>query len=132
VDLSIDYQSLRLRAELAGKIKRYEPGKREPFWGIPGMYAADTVELDAYLLAAYRLPWWGLEPYGYLEVYHWPTILGDGMIVPSVGLNVHFGAGTQLKLQVAHVSWVDFDDLSNDEFSVNDMTTYDVRLVETF
>ncbi len=99
IDVSLDVGALRLRAEMAHRQVRYEPGKRPLMWNWPGHFAPNNVETSGYVLAAYRLPWLGLEPYVYFEPYRWPTPLGEGMIVTSAGLNVYFSSVAQLKLQ---------------------------------
>jgi hypothetical protein len=42
--------------------------KRPEF--ISGYDSPDAYQWDTYLFAPYRLPWWGLEPYGYFEFIH--------------------------------------------------------------
>jgi hypothetical protein len=104
-DASLDWGPLRLRSE--GVLRRitYEEGKRPDRGG--GMYAPDRYAWDTYALAAYRLPWLGLEPYLWFEVMHEPNSFGDTVYVPSAGLNIHFSPAVLLKSQFAHVMFAD-------------------------
>jgi hypothetical protein len=111
LDASLDIGALRVRSELTVRHLDYEERKREPAW-FPGVYQANRVERDAYAVAAYRVPGTRFEPYGYGEVYRWPTILGDAQVTGSGGLNTYFTPSTQLKFQYAYTRWVDLDDLS--------------------
>lgn len=114
VDASIDLGPLRLRAEGALRHVTYEEGKRSTLYGIPGLYLSDRNELDAYVLAAYQLPWLGLEPYLNVEVQRTPTPLGEGQLVPSAGFNLRFTAATTLKVQVSHAFfWGDWAESAN-------------------
>ena len=101
VDLSLDWQRLRLRSEFTARHVNYEPYKRALVWGEPGLYDPDHTDWDYYVLGAYRLPWWGLEPYAYFEIYDFRTPVSDGFLTSSVGLNIHFTAAAQLKFQFA-------------------------------
>jgi hypothetical protein len=107
LDAALDAGDLRLRAELAVRRLVYEDGKREEYY-TPGVFWGDRVELDGYVLAAYRVG--RFEPYAYFEVYRWPTAAREGFVIPSVGLNYHFTPSTQLKLQYLDTLSVDFSD----------------------
>jgi hypothetical protein len=109
-DASVDLGAFRLRSELTLRRLDYEEGKREPSW-TPGVFQADRLEWDVYGLVAYRVPQTRFEPYGYAEVYHWPTIIGDGLVTLSAGLNTYFTPAIQLKLQYSQERWLDFDEL---------------------
>lgn len=100
-DASLDVGPLRLRSEGVVRRLTYEEGKRPDRGG--GLYAPDRYAWDAYALAAYRLPWLGLEPYAWFEVMHEPNSFGDTVYVPSAGLNIHFSPAVLLKSQFAHV-----------------------------
>ena len=54
-DVSVDAGPLRLRTEGLARRIDYEPGKRG---GSP-----DSWYTNGYVLAAYQLPWAGIEPY---------------------------------------------------------------------
>jgi hypothetical protein len=99
-DVSLDIGRLRLRSEFSRGQYVYEPGKRSPdYFSVNGGQLSDSVQLDWYALAAYRLPWFNLEPYVYFEYFRWPTGLGQGFMAPSAGLNVYFTAAAQLRIQ---------------------------------
>jgi hypothetical protein len=100
LDLSLDIGRLRLRSELSRGQYVYETGKRPVDYTSPAFgKLADSVQLDWYGLAAYRLPWLNLEPFLYFEVFRWPTGLGQGYVTPSAGLNVYFTPAAQLRIQ---------------------------------
>ena len=129
-DVSLDVSALRLRAEFLTRQTRYEEGKRPPLtFGRPDAYKPDNNEYDSYLLAAYRLPWLGLEPFLYGEYDHFVSIIGDDQVVASVGLNIHFTPFAQLKTQVARVY---FFDLDAGDYSNNNMTLLFSRLAIAF
>ena len=131
-DASLDLGSLRLRSE--GTMRRvvYDGDEREPVDGSSGtLFWADRVELDAYVLAAYQLPH-GFEPFLYFEYQHWPTELGNDLIIPSVGLNIHFTASTQLKMQAAYTRYFDLGGGATSDHSVNDTLFVASRLVMAF
>ncbi len=107
-DVSLDVGRLRLRGEVAFRQVIYIDGRRDLQWAQPGIYVPNHNEWDGYLLAAYQLPWLGLEPYLYAELYHYPSPLGDGQINLSAGLNIHFNAVAQLKVQF--MDFRSFDD----------------------
>ncbi len=133
-DLSLDVGALRLRSELVYKIYRGETGKREPAFDRPYLAIPDHDETAFYVLGAYRLPWWGLEPFLYFEVYRFPTPLSDGQLMPSVGLNIHFTTTVQLKTQYQYFRFVNFDDLFSDEAALRNQDTHILacRLVIAF
>lgn len=111
LDASIDAGALRLRSELV--VRDYTVVETPPPDPLLGP-AKSHRSYNAYLLAAYQLPWAGLEPYAYLEAMHFPTQVGDEILFPSVGLNVHFTTAVQLKLQymfaaIGDLETFDFD-----------------------
>jgi hypothetical protein len=110
LDASVDLGRLRLRSELTFRRLEYDEGKREESW-LPNVYQANRLEWDVYGLAAYRVPGTPFEPYGYVEAYHWPTLLGDGQVAFSAGLNTYITPSIQLKLQYSYEQWVTLDDL---------------------
>lgn len=99
-DLTLDWEGLRVRTEVAMQYRKYDDGAREPTV-IPGTFMPDRYYWNAYTIIGYRLPFWGLEPYLYGEVLHVPSLVGDTIVIPSVGFNIHFTARAQLKTQVA-------------------------------
>ncbi len=104
-DASIDLGALRLRSELVTRRIRYEPGEHEETSPGSGVFVPDALQMDAYVLAAYRIPGTRFEPYGYVELNHLPTTYGDLQIIDSIGLNTYFTPAIQLKLQYSHATW---------------------------
>jgi hypothetical protein len=129
-DAALDIDALRLRSELILRRVEYEQGKRSLI--APGYENPDAYYWDAYLLAAYRLPFWGLEPFGFFEFIHLPSQLGDTGLIPSGGLNVHFNPMVQLKTQVAHIRFYDYVTESERQPSRNNATPYTSRWVIAF
>ncbi len=124
-DISVDAGPFRLRTE--GLVRRvdFEPGKREG--RTPNHYFS-----NGYVIMAYQLPWAGLEPYVYVEGMHWPSIIGDTAVIPSVGLNVHFNPAVQLKTQYGRAYFFDTSQKENRNPSDNDVQNVSARLVVSF
>jgi hypothetical protein len=95
-DVSVDLGGLRLRSELVARRVVYEPGKRPLFAGVP---EANSTKWGGYFMAAYTLPWYGLEPLLSAELVRYPSIVAEGFIFASAGLNVHFSDSTTLRTQ---------------------------------
>ena len=130
-DFAVDVDALRIRSEAIMRAVRYEDGKRLPITiGPPGSLKPDNNEYDAYLLAAYRLPVWGLEPFAYGEFDHFVSPLGDDQLVIAGGLNIHFTEFAQLKTEVARVLFFDMN--AEGSFSENNMTLLFSRLAVAF
>jgi hypothetical protein len=126
-DASLDINSFRFRTELAVERIDYDKGKLDPEFGIPGMYWPNRMMWGWYTIAANQLPWLGLEPYLSCELYRFPTVLSDAIVVPGVGLNVHFNTEVQLKTQFTRVHFFDFDGAH--DRSYQDMSMLATRLV---
>jgi hypothetical protein len=128
-DVSLDVGNFRLRTE--GVIERveYRNGHREAVLGIVGTQWPDHTLWAYYLLGAYQLPWWGLEPYVSGEVFRFPTQISEGAVIPGIGLNVHFTTEVQLKTQFARAHFLDFDGKSH---GVEDTSMLASRLVLAF
>lgn len=125
-DAALDAGPLRLRTE--GMVKR-----RYKVEGRPRLYnQPDAYYWDGYVLAAYALPWAGLEPYAYFEAMHSPSDLGDTVLIPSAGVNVHFSPAAQLKTQYGHASFHDFSVKENRKPSDNNVHNVSARLVVSF
>jgi hypothetical protein len=122
-DASVDAGPFRLRTE--GFVRRieYERGKRGQ--------NPDSYYGNAYVLAAYQLPWAGLEPYLYVEGIRFTSALGDVALLPSLGLNVHFNPAVQLKLQYAEARFFDVTTKGRTP-SDNDVRNVAARLVVSF
>lgn len=102
-DVSADIGPLRIRTE--GLVARtdFQHGRRPYVWGPEqGFLFADTTRWGGYGLVAYELPWFGLEPYVYVEALRDPTPVYETIRVYSGGLNIHFNAAAQLKTQYAY------------------------------
>jgi hypothetical protein len=137
-DVSADAGPVRFRSEFVLNERRYDEGKRP--LTTSGAFAASRRTWSAYGLLAYQLPWYGLEPYLYFE-YNRDLTLGSAeprtgdfaqvVTMSSVGLNIHFTAATQLKIQYAHDVFSDADELGRD-FSGTDIDFFSTRLVVSF
>ena len=107
-DVSMDIASLRIRSEFTLRNVLYDSGLH-PSNGF-GLFYPDRDDVDYYLLVAYRLPWLGLEPYVYGEIFQSNSFpFGNIMAVASVGLNIHINSAAQIKAQFAQDSF--FTDL---------------------
>lgn len=110
-DASLDLGPLRVRSELVTSWTLYDEGKR-PL--VLGSKAADNMRLGSYLMLAYQLPWYALEPllmFEYLRLPFPRTVpVGRGLVAPSAGVNVYFTATTMLRTQFAVAHGVDFGD----------------------
>ncbi len=110
-DLSIDLGSLRIRTEVVVNWVNFEEGKRRMWGGIP---LADVMHLGAYVVLAYQLPWWGIEPLIMTEFLRVPVPriipVGEGMIMPAVGVNVYFTDTTMLRTQLSIAHGFDLSD----------------------
>ena len=94
-DLSIDVGGLRVRSEFVFNRREFDAGQREES---ATRLLADRTRMGAYGIVAYRLPFWGLEPYTF-EEYDDSTPSARGTLLLSGGMNVHFNLSAQLKLQ---------------------------------
>jgi hypothetical protein len=131
LDVSLDFDALRIRSEGIMRVTRYTAGKRPPpSNAAPGTFKPDNNEYDGYLLAAYRLPVWGLEPFAYGEYNHFVSPYGDDQSVVGLGLNIHFTTFAQLKTEIARVLFFDLD--ADGPFSDNNMTLLFSRLAVAF
>lgn len=110
-DLSLDVGKLRIRSELVASWVFYEDGKRPQ---ILGLSMADAMRMGTYLMVAYQLPWWGIEPLLMCEVLRVPVPrvipIGEGIVMPAVGINVYFTPTTMLRTQFAFARGFDFGD----------------------
>lgn len=110
-DLSLDFGALRIRSEIVTSWQYYEHGKRPTLAGLP---LADAMRMGAYLMLAYQLPWYGIEPLIMCEYLRVPVPrvlpVGEGVVMPAVGLNVYFTESTMLRTQGAVAHGFDFSD----------------------
>jgi hypothetical protein len=136
-DASVDLGHTRIRAEGVVRRLKYAPGKRELLNQVlaPGGQAPDKWEHSGYLLVAQQLPWKSLdmfEPYLWAEALQTPTIIGDGVFVSSVGLNVHFNSAITWKNQMAHIVFFDWMYDSPFDNSKENVNQFYSRLVMAF
>ncbi len=126
VDLSLDAGPLRLRLEGVLQDVLYDADK------VPSYDIRHSRTYDGYAIAAYQLPWLGLEPYGYFEAIRWHDSLGDTVLIPSAGLNIHFNPAVQFKAQYAHAMFFDWTGPAEDHPSYNNVDNISARLVVSF
>jgi hypothetical protein len=135
-DVSLDVGHTRIRSE--GVLRRivYTPGKREPENQLlaPGGQEPDKWQQTVYLLVAQQLPHplEMFEPYLWAEAFETPTLVGDGIFMGSVGLNVHFNSAITWKNQYAHAKFFDWMYKSPYDISKNDINQFYSRLVMAF
>jgi hypothetical protein len=108
-DISLDINAFRFRTEFAIERVDYDPGKYELSWGVPGYYTPNHLSWGWFSIAAYRLPWLGLEPYLSCELYRYPTPLSEDIATPGVGLNIHVNTEVQIKTQYTRAYFFDFN-----------------------
>ena len=108
-DVSIDVGSLRIRSEVVVNWSYFDDGHRRVWAGSP---VADVMHMGAYVVFAYQLPWFGIEPLVMTEVLRVPVprliSIGEGLIMPSVGVNVYFTDTTMLRTQMSIAHGFDF------------------------
>ena len=101
-DLSLDIGALRVRSEVVAGWNYYKDGLRRTLAGVP---MADILRMGGYIVLAYQLPWYGIEPLIMAEFLRYPVPrslpVGEGMIMPAVGVNVYFTSTTMLRTQFA-------------------------------
>lgn len=135
-DVSLDVGHTRIRSE--GVLRRvvYTPGKRELTNQLlaPGGQEPDKWQQSVYLLVAQQLPepLDMFEPYLWAEAFETPTLVGDGIFMGSVGLNVHFNSAITWKNQYAHAKFFDWMYKSTYDISKNDLDQFYSRLVMAF
>jgi len=105
-DVSVDLGKLRLRSEGVLRWVYYGQGRRE-LAGVSA-YTADMLQFGAYLMAAYELPWYRIEPLAMIEVMRVPTILGEGALVYTFGLNFYLSPTMTIRTQYFYAQMVDF------------------------
>jgi hypothetical protein len=106
-DASLDIGELRLRAEGVSRWRIFEDGKRTSY--LPGSFDADQNTLGAYILAAYRLPWYGLEPLIQSELFRIALPLGEYVIRPSAGLNIYIDPAVVLRFSYTYSRLFDLE-----------------------
>jgi hypothetical protein len=104
-DASMDIGELRLRLEGIVRAREFEDGKRTAF--VPGSPDADMTLFGGYLLAAYRLPWLGLEPVLQFDLVRYNVPLGEYLARSTIGLNIYFDPAVVLRLNYFHSRFFD-------------------------
>jgi hypothetical protein len=127
-DVSADVGPLRFRSELVLTETRFDTGKHPQTFGL---VQPSKRSWSAYGLLAYQAPWAGLEPYAYLEYNRDVLPFSQVVMMMSLGLNVHFTAATQLKIQYSRDEFFDVDELGRD-FADMDIDFLASRLVVSF
>jgi hypothetical protein len=132
-DASIDVGPVRLRTEFTLRNIVYDPGLH-PTPGFGGIYYPNRNDIDWYVLAAYQLPWYGIEPYVFAEAFRGSFPYGTVMMIPSAGVNIHINAAAQLKLQYAARYWVEdvFSLAQQPEGVAQDISFVSARFVLAF
>jgi hypothetical protein len=131
-DVSMDAGPLRLRSEFSIRRIDYVPGKRESEYEVPGVFAPDRLEWNYYLLAAYQLPWLGLEPFAYCELYRTPTFISEAALLPSVGFNIHLTPFAQIKTQYMFIHFSEAPNFFSTRYSDQESHVLATRLVLAF
>jgi hypothetical protein len=118
-DASVDIDELRLRTEGFLRWRLFEAGKRTST--LPGTEDADVLYGGAYALAAYRLPWLGLEPLVQFDLLRVSTAFGEYFARSSVGLNIYFDPAVVLRLNYFYTRSFDLKgpsrELNHDNFN---------------
>ena len=129
LDLSIDVDALRIRAEVVAKTVVWDPGKRGTTLGVLN---ANVTNSGGYLLLAYRLPWLGLEPMIVGEYLRYPNpAYGDVYVVPGGGLNVYINSAVTLRTQYSYARTLSVRKTSRD-YSNNYLHVLAARLIIAF
>jgi hypothetical protein len=109
-DASLDAGAWRLRGELTVRDIDYVAGKHMQL--AAGEFAPNDRVLDAYVLAAYRIPETRYEPFVYTELYRVPDDAGDIQAQASIGMTTFFTPSIQLKVQALHARFFDSEHLA--------------------
>jgi hypothetical protein len=126
LDASLDAGPLRIRTEALVH------DRQDALEGSPDA-GSSSQTYNGYALASYRLPWAGIEPYLYVEGIRWQESVGDTILIPSAGINVHFNPAVQLKTQYARAMFFDLDDETVEAApSANNIHNIAARLVVSF
>ena len=138
LDVSLDIGPTRIRSELVARHVQYDKGLHEAGNQLtaPGSFLPNRYETSAYLLVAHQLPVLGLEPFAVVDSIYGPLGVGDFVLAPSIGLNIHFNGSVQLKTQFGDGLFFDLrktpGNYSNTDVASNDVYTLYSRLVLVF
>lgn len=129
-DVSANIGSLRVRAEATLRRINYERGKHDPgVLGatVPGTVARNRFDATGYILASYRLPVLGLEPFAILDSLYYSVQKADTAVIPGVGLTIHFNSSVQWKAQLNR--YMNFDAEKGSDQSHTNSTAIFSRLI---
>jgi hypothetical protein len=130
-DVSVDWKRVRLRSEFVLNQRRYDEHYHAPSPLGIGSVPSQTF-WGTYLLAAYRIPWGGLEPYLFTELDKNLIVTAQAAGTLSGGLNIYFTPGVQLKLQYTHLVPFDFQHVDRSTLAQGAVNFYASRLVMAF
>jgi len=113
-DISIDKGPFRFRTEGAVSHTQFEAGKHKPASGLgdPGGQQPNRYILTGYVLAAYQLPFLGLEPFAIVDALHGPFGLGDTGGSAGGGFNVRISPAIIIKAQANYAAFFNLRDSS--------------------
>lgn len=134
-DVALDIGKTRVRAEGLVRKVDYENGYHGASDTNPTMQAPNAIWTSGYLQVAHQLNFLGLEPYLMMDAVHGPTGIGDTLLMPSAGLNIHVTNNVLIKGQVLRFFFVDSREEEGNYTSstARNNTTYAVgRLVVVF
>lgn len=131
VDLSVDYGNTRLRTEGLITTRRYDRGKRQQaLLEPPGLLDSDRIGYTGYIILAHRIAWF--EPYGMFDFQNIPTGRGDSVAIFGPGMNAHFSAESQLKIQYGYAHFFDLIAKNDGDQSVHNFHQLGARWVLAF
>lgn len=104
-DVRFESGPLLLQSEIAMQDRVWDDDAR-PF-DVQGNVQADNRRMGAYLVAAYRLPWYNIRPFLQFEYYNSGTATGLGgardLLSGGPGLNIRIQPNVVLKASYSHV-----------------------------
>ena len=128
-DLGVDIAGLRVRGEFVLNQQEWSDGLRRETSSVT--YQRDRTRWNTYGIAAYQLPYWGLEPYVYVEYNRSPRANSNSFNLYSGGLIEHLAPGVQLKLQAYYVKVNNDEQFPNASENEN-FPGWDLRFVTAF
>ena len=136
-DVAYDDDHLRIRFEFSYTQFRYLRGRPRATL-FPLEASADSAQFGGYVLLSSPFDWLGIriEPYVYAELLWWPSSVAprDGLLTPSVGVNLDFTTQLRLKFQYGWYRFYRYDggklDFGSD--TELDLHTAAARLVVSF
>lgn len=129
VDAAVDVGDLRLRSEFVLNQQEYADGLRAPA-APPGTFERDLTRWNVYGIAAYRLPFAGLEPFVFVEHAERPLLTDNRSSLYSAGFMAHIQPGTKFTFQAYYVHFGSDDEFP--EASESDFPGWNMRLSTAF